>query len=92
MRRSRGLISGDPDILAHESVPLRLEYGRGLGETRSGVGEIHGYKEHLKSLRCEIQRVDKAELALAEGRKAILDHNPKNKRPTAMPIDTSKNL
>jgi hypothetical protein len=43
------------------------------------------------SLRCEIQRPDKAELALAERRKVIFDHNPKNTRPTAMPIDTSKN-
>jgi len=37
------------------------------------------------------QRVDKAELALTARRKAIFDHNPKNKRPTAMPIDTVKN-
>jgi len=49
------------------------------------------YGEHLKSLRREIQRVDKAELALAERCKAIFDHSQKNIRPTPMPIDTSKN-
>jgi len=49
------------------------------------------YEEHLKSLRREIQRGDKAELALAERRKAIVDHSQKNTRPTPMPIETSKN-
>jgi|HubBroStandDraft_4_1064222.scaffolds.fasta_scaffold101055_3 hypothetical protein len=48
-------------------------------------------EEHLKSLRREIQRVDKAELALAERRKTIFDHSQKNTRPIPMPIDTSKN-
>ena len=43
------------------------------------------------SLGREIQPAGKDELALAERRKAIFDHNPKNRRPIAMPIDTSKN-
>jgi hypothetical protein len=42
-------------------------------------------------LKIDAQRLDKTSFASAESLKLILDHNAKNARPTAMPIDTSKN-
>ncbi len=42
-------------------------------------------------LKIDAQRLDKTSFASAESLKLILDHSAKNARPTAMPIDTSKN-